>query len=683
MSEIQLTQIFSRSALGYLWMRRAELDPEQMKIINSLYNNRKKKSIDGQQTITYKLSASKAGKLGYGRMYGNVGSLEQLERECRGTICREFYYDIDMVNAHPVILVQFAERLFEIDLPEVRKYCENRDTYLNRISTDRDEAKQAMIKVMYGGKPAQEFLQRMYVEVRSFTKMLVTRDEYIPLYDAVKHEKNTYGSFLALLLQTEERKIMLAMRDSLQLQGWQVDVLAYDGVMIRKNEKLTYSTDILRAAEDYIKTATQYAVRLTNKEFEYFDIPNQTPSSAEVSPKVTVEAYNTMKEEFEKTHFYYEPTDTYARVCDTGAIVFYTKQHAIESFGVSWLFKHSDKLGDHTPFFLLWLKDSTRRVIRMIDFKPSTDPTVYVQPLRFAWETAPDVTSDEVIPIFQTMINIATNNNTVLYDYLLMWIAHLIQQPFDLPGTAIVLTGGKGAGKDTLGDFICDYLIGPMRAYNYTDNDQFFDKHDTNRMGKFFVKLEEADTSICGRNQQTLKARITASSLTVNPKGEKMITVPNFIRYMFTTNDAVPVNIADGERRFVLLRTDDQYIGNVPFWNNVRKVLMNPAAGRIVGKYLSTIDLSEYTIRRLPENPYYAAAVAVTLSSEDLFLQHGGWDGAEIRATPLFELYEQYCVTNHLPYCRNTRSFGHRLLRLIGENKISRRITQGVSVYYR
>jgi hypothetical protein len=85
-------QLFSRRGIGYLYDHRNELDPGQVSIINSLWNNRKKGTLECQQTITYKLALTKAGKLGWGRYYGSKGGLETVEKECRGTLCGEYYY---------------------------------------------------------------------------------------------------------------------------------------------------------------------------------------------------------------------------------------------------------------------------------------------------------------------------------------------------------------------------------------------------------------------------------------------------------------------------------------------------------------------------------------------------------------------------------------------------------------
>ena len=41
-----------------------------------------------------------------------------------------------------------------------------------------------------------------------------------------------------------------------------------------------------------------------------------------------------------------------------------------------------------------------------------------------------------------------------LYEWLLDWMAHLFQFPQEKPGTAVVLTGGQGAGKSIVGNVL-------------------------------------------------------------------------------------------------------------------------------------------------------------------------------------------------------------------------------------
>jgi len=670
MESITCNQLFSRRGLGYLWSVRLKIDPAQEKIINSLYNNRKKGSLDGQQTITYKLSNKKAGKLGWGRYYGSIGSLETLEKECRGTLCKEYYHDIDIVNCHPVLLVQYAKQKYNKDLPETEYYIENRDEVLSRISDNRDEAKQEVIRVLYGGRNKHPILSKLSDELKRFSKFLSTQDELQQLFKICQEEDNIYGSFLSFILQTEERKVMLGMKEYLESVGWSVDVLAYDGVMIRRDPKLTLD---LRALEKFILDKTNYKVNTLEKEMIGFDVPN---TDEEIVKGVSKVDYLKMKEEFEKYRAYFTPNNTYCEISEYED-KFYTEDHALKYFRNKYHFKTSDKFNDYVEFFPLWLKDVTKKCIREITFDDNigcADPEVYYKELKFEYQNwIKDISyndSELVLSLFKTLIKINTNNDSVLEDYLTKYLAHLLQKPLELPGVAVILSGEKGCGKDTLFDFIGQYVIGSKHFFNYQSNKQFFDAYDTNRKDKFLVKLEEADRKYFLEDASYLKSLITATKNTFNPKLQPTITCNNYIRFIFTTNKSNVAEMSQGERRFVLLNVSSEKKGDFEFWDRVRHYLFTPEAGCIIADYLLSIDINNFTPRKLPTNSFQEAVIDAQKTSEQLFLE--SWDGEETNATDLYNVYRSFCGDNNLFFVNNSIAFGIKLLPFIGNGLINK-----------
>jgi hypothetical protein len=681
MEPIVCNQLFSRRGLGYLWSVRLKIDPAQEKIINSLYNNRKKGSLDGQQTITYKLSNKKAGKLGWGRYYGSIGSLETLEKECRGTLCKEYYHDIDVVNCHPVLLVQYAKLQYNKDLPETEYYIENRDEVLGKISDNRDEAKQEVIRVFYGGRNRHPILSKLSDELKRFSKFLSTQSDLQELFKICQDEDNIYGSFLSFILQTEERKVMLGMKEHLESVGWSVDVLAYDGIMIRRNPKLTLD---LNALENFIFEKTNYKVKTLEKELIGFDVPD---SDEEIVKGVSKIAYLKMKEEFEKNTFYYYPNNTYCEISEYEDR-FYTEDHAIKYFRNKYHFKSSDKFNDYTEFFPLWLKDTTKRCIREITFenKDTSDPEVYYKNLVFyheSWFRASPYNSDvnTVLSLFKTLIKINTNNDSILEDYLTKYLAHLLQKPFELPGVAIIISGEKGCGKDTTFDLVGQYVIGSKHFFNYQSNKQFFDAYDTNRKDKFLIKLEEADRKYFLEDASYLKSLITATKNTFNPKLQPTITTNNYIRYIFTTNKSNVAEMSQGERRFVLLNASSEKKGDFEFWERVRELLFTPEAGAIIADYLLSIDINNFTPRKLPTNSFQEAVIEAQKTSEQLFLE--SWDGEETTSSDLYNIYRSFCADNNLFFVSNSIAFGIKLLPYIGNNIINKKRNASGVVYYK
>lgn len=675
---INCEQVFSRRSLGFVWSKRNEIDAGQMVIVKALYDDRKRGSIKGSVRVEYKLARSQVGKLGYGRLYGTRGSLETLEREIRGTLCEEFYHDIDMKNAHPVILHQFAKMNFNKDLIEVEKYCDNRDDFLKKISANRDEAKTAFLKVMYGGKCDYQFLAGYEKEVSTFAKYLAHRDQYEELVAHLKkQDKNLYASLLSLILQTEERKIMLAMKKSLEKMGWSVDVLAYDGVMVRKSDKMKLSAEMLKEVEEDVFQETKYRIELADKQFEKYEVPAEV---SEVAPKVTNELYQERKDKFEENHFYFSPNNTIAEITKSGILNFYSLEHASVKFN-AFDFMHSSALQDRTPFLGLWLKDSTRRTHSIIDQKPSDDPEVYSPPVVFKW-TSTETENKDAVEVFKDIVSLAAGRNDGIRDFMICWFAHLLQKPFENPLSAIILTGREGCGKDTLGDFFCQWMLGDTYSHNYTSTDQFWDKHDCERFGKFFVKIEEASGFVNRKNVGAMKAIITSRTLTVNPKGQKAITTGNYNRFFMTTNEDNPVKVEEGSRRFMISACSPEKIGDVAYWKNVRKILFNAEGAAAVGKYLMSLNLDGFETTVFPKNEYLEQLKEQEKSTEDQFIESLAIN-EEKGMQELYELYVQFCDKNKLENAKGTRGLGYKLLVPLRDGKMKKQTKDDKAFYTR
>ena len=53
-------------------------------------------------------------------------------------------------------------------------------------------------------------------------------------------------------------------------------------------------------------------------------------------------------------------------------------------------------------------------------------------------------------------------------EYMLNYLAHIIQKPNQKTGVIVVIQGSQGTGKDTLGEFIGNKIIGIQGPINVT-----------------------------------------------------------------------------------------------------------------------------------------------------------------------------------------------------------------------
>ena len=648
-------QVFSKKSMGFLWSMRNELDQGQIPHLDAMFKGKRKGNIQGCFTSTYKLANSAIGRLGYGRLYGSKGSMEQLEREIRGTLCKEFYHDIDVVNCHPVLLIQFAKRYYNMEMPEVIKYCENRTEYLSKISEDKEVAKTAVITIMYGGKNTYPILEPFCQEVRVFTLTVMDDARYADLLrEVVKQGGNIGGKFLSYVLQTEERRVMMAMRKAYMERGWSVDVLAYDGVQPRQERGKVITSSLLREVEQCIIQDTEYVVQLAQKPFQSYNVPE---NASEVAPKVSRDLYLERKALFEENHFYYSPSNTIGEF-KNNHLMFYDIQHA-KTYLNTFDFKHGKSLKDRTSFIDLWLNDDSRRSIRLIDQKPSDDPEVFSPPLVFRYNQFEE-SDEKAVSMFQEFMGVLLNHDDVVIDYVTKWIAHIIQHPFVNPLTCILLSGRKGCGKDTLGDFLQEWIIGDGLCHNYTSTTQFWDNYDCDRQGKLLVKLEEASGYLNRKHVGDLKARVTSRTNTINPKGKGSITSANYNRYLMTLNEGEGVKSEEGERRFLTVACGSEWVGKLDQWGLVRKTLFTPAGARAVGDWLMKQDLTAFQVHQLPKTEHMDMLMEVAKSPFDLFL--GDLDAGSYGGDALRKLYSEYITNHNLSGHMNQTQFGRALI---------------------
>lgn len=144
-----------------------------------------------------------------------------------------------------------------------------------------------------------------------------------------------------------------------------------------------------------------------------------------------------------------------------------------------------------------------------------------------------------------------------VFEFLLGWMAHLIQRPAQKPGVALVLQGPQGSGKG----MICELLKRVVGAHYTLDTSNI--AHVTGRFNAatervLLAILDEVDNYGAGyRNSDPLKKLITDVDVRVEPKYMESYSAKSYSRYIFVTNNDYPLKIEASGLRCV---GDVQYL---------------------------------------------------------------------------------------------------------------------------
>jgi hypothetical protein len=229
-------------------------------------------------------------ELKIGRLYVRDGQgLQAFPFDIRNPLLAKHYWDIDMENAHYCLMRQLCDN-YSLKNDAIGYYCDNREECLKAVSSNRSIAKVAFLKVAYGGniKLANEhyndegispdgdisLLKKIENEIEVIIAVLKRKNPDIYKIAEKKTKKgkdgNTDFTFLALCLQTEECKCLMAMDEYFRSVNRSVDILIHDGCEVRKldGEKF-FPTELLRGAEEHIKRKTGYTMRVVEKPIKH------------------------------------------------------------------------------------------------------------------------------------------------------------------------------------------------------------------------------------------------------------------------------------------------------------------------------------------------------------------------------------------------------------------------------
>ncbi len=258
------------------------------------------KTKDGNVKTLYKRPKG----LNFGRYYCYINNkfqgLQTLCREFRQTLCKRDYYDIDIVNCHPTLLLQYCEKN-NIECTQLKNYVNNRDELIkqlcNKFNKSKGDIKQIFLMITFGGKIPFEYvedvtLNAFYKEMKDIQKEVAKLNKKI--YEYVRRKKdeegkfNVNGSITSYVLQGIECQLMLSADAFFAKNGYSADVYMFDGIQVRNTKKLT--PEIMTALCKYTRDETKYAVSWVIKDMtEAYDITDEELDDIDVEDYEVVE----------------------------------------------------------------------------------------------------------------------------------------------------------------------------------------------------------------------------------------------------------------------------------------------------------------------------------------------------------------------------------------------------------
>lgn len=217
--------------------------------------------------------------------------------------------------------------------------------------------------------------------------------------------------------------------------------------------------------------------------------------------------------------------------------------------------------------------------------------------------------------------------------HVMAWFGHMVQQSAELPGTALVMHGPQGIGKDTIYDAFSGLCAD--HSVMLDDTEQLTGQFNGHLAGKLVVFANEACWSRSKAARGRLKSLITSARIQVNEKFKPMYTAENKARLIVATNEDAAAPVEIGDRRFMVFKFGDRYKEDREFFGELRRELDN--GGREALLYdLAKMDLSSMPDPRVvPRTKARMAQQALHLDSVRAFALNA-LESGEIVSRPTF-----------------------------------------------
>lgn len=241
-------------------------------------------------------------------------------------------------------------------------------------------------------------------------------------------------------------------------------------------------------------------------------------------------------------------------------------------------------------------KDTTRYEGIIFDPSPSANTSNKYWNLWSGFRVTPK--QGDITP-FNQLIAALCSDDADCAEYMMNYLAHMVQKPGELPETAIVMRGEQGIGKGTL-----------MKSLSLLSQNYKHLSSGASLTGTFNGHLLDSYIVFCdeifwGGNKQdegTLKAMITEQFVMINDKNRTAIQVRNYKRLFVASNEDWVIPVGEGDRRFFVLDCDARFKGQTEpgqFFSTYNQWLTSGGIEALMFE-LTSRDISEFNPRNFP-----------------------------------------------------------------------------------
>lgn len=248
-----------------------------------------------------------------------------------------------------------------------------------------------------------------------------------------------------------------------------------------------------------------------------------------------------------------------------------------------------------TPVSKIWMQDPKRRKYTRIVLDPTEESRGAYNIWR-GFSHAPSEKGSCDLFLDHLHDNVCDGDKTH-YRWLVGWMAHLIQRPWEKPGTAVVLKGKPGVGKSSVGEH-----LGALIARHYVTVSTprgLMGQFNAHLGAAILVQVEEGFWAGDKAAENSLKHLVTGPTFQLEKKGVDVIELQSFHRYLITSNERWTVPARHDERRYAIFNVNDRRKQDQKYFAAIAAEMKAGGYSALM-RHLLDFDLSRVDVRAIP-----------------------------------------------------------------------------------
>ena len=291
----------------------------------------------------------------------------------------------------------------------------------------------------------------------------------------------------------------------------------------------------------------------------------------------------------------------------------------------------TDKPSDVIAAFMV---SPSTRIFDSLAFSPLPTPPTTLN----MWQgcTITPACGDWLI-IQRFLLEVICDGDMILYRYVVLFLAHMLQKPEEKPGVMVVLLGGQGIGKGGFFRLLC--AIWQLTTLLVSDINHVLGQFNAQIERSYVICMDEALFGGDKKSTDRLKSFVTEPTVTIEQKYQPRRDMVSYHRLFAASNHAHFAQVDTDDRRFVFLKVSGSKKGDTAYWDRFHKAVADPAIMAAMAHDLKNYDISEFNPRMRPKTDAHSDQKVRSLNSFNRYwyevLSSGSIDSGDVLQTPL------------------------------------------------